>query len=41
MYNVELAERLLTTDDGIKELVKLMKKETKKKLKRKEKMNVI
>lgn len=34
LYNVELAERLLTTDDGIRELVKLMKKETKKKEKR-------
>ena len=41
MYNVELAERLLTTDEGIKELVKLMKKETKKKLKRKEKVDVV
>lgn len=39
MYNVELAERLLTTDAGIRELTKLMKKETKKKLKRKEKVD--
>lgn len=34
MYNVELAERLLTTDDGIKELTKLMKKTLKQKEKR-------